>query len=141
MIVCIDTNVVLSGRQASHPYFPIINGAVAGKLTWVISNSIRLEYEEIMTANTGADAWSRFDQLLNLLSVTTETLIRVNPSFQFRVIPDDADDNKFTDCAIAAHADYIITSDHHFAPLADAGYKPQPITPEAFIERYRNVHL
>lgn len=51
------------------------------------------------------------------------------------------DDNAFTDCAIAAHADYVITEDRHFAPLANAGYKPQPITPEAFIERYRGVHV
>jgi predicted nucleic acid-binding protein len=44
----------------------------------------------------------------------------------------DPDDNAFTDCSIAAHADYVITEDHHFTPLANAGYKPQPITPSAF---------
>jgi hypothetical protein len=39
--------------------------------------------------------------------------------------------------AIAAHADEVITTDKHFAPLAEAGYNPQPITPEAFFARYR----
>jgi len=49
--------------------------------------------------------------------------------------------NAFTDCAIAAHADYVITDDRHFAPLANAGYKPQPITPQAFIEQYHGIHV
>lgn len=53
---------------------------------------------------------------------------------------DDPDDNAFTDCAITAGADCIITDDAHFAPLANAGYKPQPITPAEFIERYRGIH-
>jgi uncharacterized protein len=68
-------------------------------------------------------------------------LIWVSPHFQFHVINTDPDDNAFTDCAIAAHADYVITSDKHFGPLADAGYKPQPITPEAFIQKYRGVYV
>jgi predicted nucleic acid-binding protein len=51
----------------------------------------------------------------------------------------DADDNKFANCAIVAHADFIITEDKHFAPLANAGYKPQPISALEFIERYLNT--
>jgi predicted nucleic acid-binding protein len=37
------------------------------------------------------------------------------------------------DCAIAANADFIITNDSDYAPLANAGYKPQPISPEEFM--------
>ena len=40
------------------------------------------------------------------------------------------------DCAITVGADYLITEDHHFDPLADAGYKPQPINPDEFIRRH-----
>lgn len=63
------------------------------------------------------------------------------PTIKFRVIGTDPDDNAFTDWAIAAHADYVISDDRHFAPLADAGYKAQPIRPLDFIERYRNLYL
>ena len=49
---------------------------------------------------------------------------------------EDPDDNKFSDCAIVAEADHIITSDRHFAVLTAAGYGPQPITPAEFISRY-----
>lgn len=38
----------------------------------------------------------------------------VDPQFHFQVISSDPDDNKFVDCAIAAQADFIITSDHDF---------------------------
>jgi uncharacterized protein len=79
--------------------------------------------------------------LIELTASISGSIMRIEPSYQFQVISADPDDNAFTDCAITAHADYIITSDHHFAPLANAGYKPQPITPEAFIERYRGVHV
>ena len=56
--------------------------------------------------------------------------------FPFRVVAADADDNIFSDCAITAGADFLITEDRHFAPLAGAGYKSQPITPQEFITRY-----
>ena len=78
-------------------------------------------------------------QLLDLIDLTGN-LIMVSPHYHFEVIEDDPDDNAFTDCAIAVHADYVITEDRHFAPLANAGYKPQPITPTEFIERYRGSY-
>lgn len=60
---------------------------------------------------------------------------------QFHVMGEDPDDNAFTDCAIAAYADFVISEDHHFNLLANAGYKPQPITPSAFIHRYRGLYF
>lgn len=43
---------------------------------------------------------------------------------------------KFSDCAITAEADYIVTEDRHFQALIGSGYKPQPITPAEFIQRH-----
>jgi len=60
----------------------------------------------------------------------------VSPSFHFLTIPADPDDDAFADCAIAADADYIITSDHHFDALKNSGFKPRAITPEDFIRRF-----
>jgi len=51
-----------------------------------------------------------------------------------------SEDNAFIDCAIAVNADFVVTEDKHFAPLANAGYKPQPIHPDGFIERFRGVY-
>ena len=80
-------------------------------------------------------------QLMNLIELTAGTLRRVSPHFQFHVIGTDEDDNAFTDCAIAAEADFVITEDKHFDALANAGYKPLPIHPLAFIERFRGEYV
>lgn len=52
------------------------------------------------------------------------------------IITADPDDNKFSDCAITAAADYVITEDAHFEAHRDAGYKPQTITPDEFIRKH-----
>lgn len=44
---------------------------------------------------------------------------KVSPSFSFRLIEADVDDNKFVDCAIVANARYIVTEDHHYDILKD----------------------
>jgi uncharacterized protein len=138
MKVCVDTNVLLQARAASHPYGLILDAFVFGQMQWAVSNSILQEYQEIIGQRCGQVAWDTLYQLMQNLE-KRGVLERVVLNFQFQVVFHDPDDNKLTDCAISAHADYIITSDHHFAPLVNAGYKPQPITPEAFIERYRGV--
>jgi putative PIN family toxin of toxin-antitoxin system len=140
MIVCVDTNTLVQGRVPHHRYFPIMDAIVDGRLEWAVSNRVLTEYQEVLTRISGATAWIKMSHLLDLIA-TSGNLITVSPHFQFRVINDDPDDNAFTDCAIAAHADYVITEDRHFAPLANAGYKPQPITPQEFIARYRGVHV
>jgi len=38
----------------------------------------------------------------------------INHYFRWRLIESDADDNKYSDCAIAGQADFIITEDRHF---------------------------
>lgn len=50
------------------------------------------------------------------------------PTDRFQVIDADPDGNKFTDCAIIAHADFVMTDDKHFSPLASAGHKPKPVS-------------
>jgi uncharacterized protein len=57
-------------------------------------------------------------------------VVEVSPHYTFAVIRDDPDDNKFTDCAIAGEADFVVTYDRHFEALRDSGYKPKPVTPE-----------
>lgn len=140
MIVCIDTNTLLQGRVPSHRFFPILDAVVAGRLSRAVSNRVMTEYAEILTTLSGPGAWASLSRLIDLIDASGN-LISISPHYQFRIIGDDPDDNAFTDCVIAAHADYVITEDRHFAPLAHAGYKPQPITPQAFIALYRGVHV
>lgn len=141
MTVVLATNVVFQGRGTGHPFHCILDACVDGKIIWAVSNAILKEYEEVIRRKEPASSWRDLELLMDLINLTQGTMLHVSPQFQFRVIHSDPDDNPFVDCAITAHADYVITSDHDFAPLANAGYKPQPITPEAFIERYRGVYV
>jgi putative PIN family toxin of toxin-antitoxin system len=136
MIVCIDSNVAVQARASGHSFIPIMDACVSGRITWAVSTGILLDYEEIIILLSGPLAWKKMARLLDLIELTTGTLIRVNPQYQFHVISNDPDDNIFTDCAITAHADFVITEDRHFAPLANSGYKPQPVTPQKFMANY-----
>ena len=138
MEVCIDTNTILQARKPSHRFFRILDAVVVGRMTWVVSNRVVTEYEEITCRSAGTTAWQNLRMLMELIERSGQ-LRWVSPHYQFRVISTDPDDNAFTDCAIAAHADYVITEDRDFAPLANAGYKPQPITPDEFIAKYRGI--
>lgn len=61
-----------------------------------------------------------------LISLLDRTIREVLPSFRFRTITGDADDDAFADCAIVADADFIITGDRHFDAMRGSGYKPRP---------------
>lgn len=141
MTVCLDTNVMLQARARSHRYGVLLDSYQFGKISLAVSSRILLEYEEILTAKAGQRNWRNLHLFIRMVDRRHRNLIVVDPWFEFGVIAQDTDDNAFTDCAIAAHADYVITEDRHFAPLANAGYKPQPITPDEFIVRYGGVYV
>lgn len=133
MILCIDTNTVVQALAQNHPFHPILDAWIDAKVTWVVSTPILLEYEEVLTRLGGPTRWRKLARLMDLAELTSGNLLRVTPEFHFQIVSADPDDNIFTDCAITAGADFLITEDHHFAPLADAGYKPRPISPQQFI--------
>ena len=136
MTVVIDTNVVLGMFNPRHHTRPIFWAWFEGHLQWATSTEILLEYEEIVAERSGTGRARKMFALMEVVSEQHRNVLHVSPSFRFRLISADRDDDKFADCAIAAEADWIITSDHHFDGLRDSGYKPQPITPEEFIRRH-----
>ena len=105
----------------------------AAHLTIAVSAAILLEYEEIVTARARAAQWKRFATVLDLSAQLHGNVRQVEPSFHFHLIAADPDDDKFSNWAIAAEADFLVTDDAHFYALRGAGYKPQPITPSEFI--------
>lgn len=85
---------------------------------------------------SGPARWQQVERFLTLLFRLHANILFSEPQYRFGVIVADADDNKFSDCAIAAQADYIITSDHHFDVLVGSGYKPKPIRPDEFVQNH-----
>ena len=136
MIVLIDTNVVLTMFKRGHPCRPIYDAWLAGKLLWAVSTEVLLEYQEVLARMNFPGYAELVLRTIETVGEQQQSLLRISPTFHFHLITGDPDDDKFADCAIPAEADFIITDDGHFAPLINAGYKPQPITPTEFIERY-----
>ena len=76
-----------------------------------------LEYEEVLTRMSGPARWRKLARLMDLVELTGGNLLRVTPAFHFNIIITDPDDNIFTDCAVTAGADFMVTDDQHFAAL------------------------
>lgn len=139
MTVCIDTNVLMSMLSHKHRWKHILGAWMDGQFEWALSNEVLSEYEEQMLPRIGPEKWERFMTAIERVASQPGYLRFTQPDFRFLIITADPDDNKFIDCAIAAEADWIITEDAHFAPLLDAGYKPNPIKPDEFIARFIGV--
>lgn len=138
MIVVLDTNVVLQALNRQHTFAVILDAWYEGQFIWAVSTDILMEYQEVVIRQSGIARWRTMERLLDLAAAFAKSVQFVSPSFYFRTISADRDDDKFADCAITAHADFIVTSDAHFRPLIGSGYKPQPITPENFIDLIRD---
>ena len=46
--------------------------------------------------------------------MNTVNIEHIIPYYKWNLIFDDAEDNKFADCALNAGADFIVTNDKHF---------------------------
>ena len=117
MMVVLDTNVLLQALNPRHEYARIMDDWYSGRFIWAVSTDILMEYREVIVRQSGAPRWDVLDRLLRLAASCRGNLLHVSPSFFFRTITADQDDDKFADCAITAHADWIVTEDSHFRAL------------------------
>ena len=86
----------------------------------VISNEIISEYEEKIIEKFGLElAEARLEFLLLLPNVEW-----VNPYYNWNLISEDPDDNKFVDGAVSGNVDYLVTNDRHFRVLKDVKFPP-----------------
>jgi putative PIN family toxin of toxin-antitoxin system len=134
--IVLDTNVVIRmfGRQST--LRRLMEAVSYGEISVALSPAIWLEYEEVCQELRSPGHWEKLQKLFTLVSNAHGTIIHTNPAFRFQTIPSVPDDNAFADCAIAAHAYFILTDDGDYQTLRNAGYKPQPMRPEEFIARH-----
>ncbi|MGD0812625.1 MAG: putative toxin-antitoxin system toxin component, PIN family [Verrucomicrobiota bacterium] len=133
MTVCLDTSVFLQMFGHKQPFHRILRGLLDGRLILAVSTEILLEYEEITVKLSGDERWRDVAAFLELLTQLHGNIRQIEPHYRFGVVVADPDDNKFSDCAIAAGADFVVTEDSYFGALKSAGYKPRPIAPDEFI--------
>lgn len=113
MVVVVDTNCLLASIPPLSKYFWLYEAFKDEKFSWVVSNEILMEYEEKI-----ADKYSQktADIVLSILSVAPNVIF-TTPFFNWNLIAQDPDDNKFVDAAISSNANYLITNDKDFNVL------------------------
>src|SRR5438094_67561 len=83
-----------------------------------VSNEILLEYREVLERKTSVEVAQNIVNFITIHPATTFTHIY----FQFNLIVEDQDDNKFVDCAIASNAVCIVSNDGHFRTLKSVNF-------------------
>ena len=106
----IDTNVLLVSISSKSQYHWIFQGLIHHEFELAITTDILSEYEEIISDKYSATVARNVIRTLLLLP----NVIQVNVYYNWNLIQNDRDDDKFVDCAIASNADAIITHDKHF---------------------------
>lgn len=110
MRVVLDTNIIIVSLPSRSPYHQIFTSLVENKFELVVSNSILLEYQEIIQRKYSVRTANIFIELLGEL----QNVDFIDPPFKWNLITLDEDDNKFTDCSVAGYANFLVTEDRHF---------------------------
>ena len=111
--VVLDTNVPLVSISSKSKYHWIFKRLLEHGYELFITNDILTEYEEIITQKYSASVAKNVIRTLLLLP----NVYKVDIYYNWNMITNDADDNKFVDCAIASNAHVLITQDKHFEVL------------------------
>src|SRR6266498_3030083 len=107
MKVVVDTNAFISCIGKKSPYRNVFDAYLRKEYTLCVSAEIFLEYEEKFLEFWGAEVTE------NLLG---RLLAGINTSFysiyyNFGLVGNDPDDNKFADAYLASNTDYLISND------------------------------
>ena len=131
MRVILDSNVLLVSLPRLSKYRLIFDEFLNNNLTLIISNEVITEYYEVI---------SRFANDVVASNVSELLLVRMNVEkfdiyYNWSLITEDFDDNKFVDLAISSNADFIVTNDKHFKILEEIEFpKVQVISLDNFID-------
>jgi uncharacterized protein len=113
MKILIDTNILLAIVPKRSKVRWLYDALREQRFTLVITTEILDEYAEKLEwfySSNFADLV--LEEILNLSNIE-QTQVYYN----WHIIEEDPDDNKFVDAAISSGADYIITHDKHFKIL------------------------
>ena len=120
MRIVLDTNCLIQSVSPRSRYHAVWQSLVDGRNTLCVSNEIITEYLEILQRFVGYDTAEAIIKTI----INSRFVEFIAPYYNFGLIAQDPDDNKFVDCAIAANARYVVTNDHHFDILKDLNYPP-----------------
>jgi len=94
--IVLDTNCLFAILPSRSPFHKVWTELLEGRLSLCVTTEILNEYEELLLQKIPAEIVENTIQaILNL-----PELKQVSPTFFWKLIEIDPDDNKFVDCAI-----------------------------------------
>ena len=131
MRIVLDTNCLIQSVSPRSKYHAVWESFVSGKNRLCVTNEIIEEYIEILQKLVGYEVAEYIVKTI-INSPFTDFF---TPYYHFELIKADPDDNKFVDCAIVAHARYVVTKDHHYDVLKEIPFpKVQIISIQDFMK-------
>lgn len=131
MKVVIDTNVILNTIYPGSKNHWIQKALQNGDIELCVTTDILNEYAEIISNYFDAETSNLFLSALEILP----NIIYIQKYFFWKLIPEDPDDEKFVDCAIAAGALFLVTNDKHFSKLKELRFPKVDILNEDEFKR------
>lgn len=129
--VVLDTNVLVSGLLFGGPPRQLLELALERAVDLVTSPALEDELGRVLEMKFPQHRHAIQETLVALQEITTHVV----PHRTLSVIPEDPSDNRVLECALAAHADAIVSGDHHL--LARGKFREIPILPpQAFLARW-----
>lgn len=119
MRVVLDTNTIVSGLfWGGHPR-QVLELARSGQITLFTASALLDELFDVLSR-------PKFAERLRIVEASPESVVEdyaalaemVIVTEVIPVIAEDPDDDQVIACAIAAHADYIVSGDRHLLALA-----------------------
>lgn len=132
MKIVLDTNCLIQIVTGKGYKYDVWMAFLQQDYTLCYTTEILCEYEEILTKFYDDADFAKAVINVILASPNTE---QVDPSYRFRLITEDPDDNKFVDCAITCGATYIVSDDKHFDILKSIPF------PETNVQKLREFAL
>ncbi len=113
MRVVADTNVLISALMFGGLPGAFLNFVLVGKLTLVISTPLLDELDEKLRVKFAVPE----SKALTVQLLLRSTARVVSPNFLLNAVPDDPDDNRILECAVAGDAKFVVSGDRHLLKL------------------------
>ncbi|MCD9189290.1 MAG: putative toxin-antitoxin system toxin component, PIN family [Pyrinomonadaceae bacterium] len=132
--IVIDTNIFIAIIGRKSPFRWIFDCLINGRIRLCVSNEILFEYREILARKTNEKIAENVIEFLSISPFVDKAEIY----FNFQLIAEDEDDNKFVDCAISANAECLVSNDKHFRVLKTIDFpKVRILKLQEFEEKYK----
>ena len=138
-LIVADTNVVVQGMKSltgASGY--ILTGMIEGTIRFAMSPAVILEYEEVLNRDEVWQGRKPPQQTIDVvLDVLCDRCVPADLQYTFRPFLNDPDDDLFIDCALAAGARLVVTTDKHFQHPAVQGFGLKAMRPGEYVAELR----